>query len=77
MIKKSTSRQINDFRGAIHDVYGFENLGDFYKDEMEAVCLLIEELKTYKREILNKEKIKAINVEYLINDLEDILERLS
>jgi len=75
-IKKSTIEQIRCFRSVIHDVYGFQNIKDYYKNDSKAIGILIERIKEYYTDLIKSQKIKACNINYLVKDLEDILKRL-
>lgn len=76
-IKSSTSMQIFTFRQTILNVvYKFSNINEFYKSDMGIIVEVINELNRYYCEIKSKEIIKANNIEYLINDLNNILRKL-
>lgn len=77
-IKFSSSAQITDFRSIInHIIYSFDNLNEFYKADKEIIDNLRNDLVNYINEIEDKQKIKANNIKYLINDLKRISEKLS
>lgn len=74
-ITRSNNETIESFRTLIHQVYfDFSNIGDFFEDDKESIEQFKNKLEKYQDECESKTKLKII--EWLIDDLNNILGRL-
>lgn len=73
-IENIDNKGVADFRSLIYHVYEFSNLKDFFENDKNAIQEFIKELEDYIKKCKSKIKIKLIN--WLIDDLRNILGRL-
>ena len=76
-LKKASCNQILNLRKSIRTVYDFQNLNEFYMDDKTNIENFKKQLENYIGEIKEDSKIKTVNLEYLKNDLQDKLDKLS
>lgn len=77
LIKGSNIEQIQNFRTIILHIYRVSNISDFFSTDAENIASLIVELNNYFDEIIDKQKIRATNIKFLIQNLTIVLEKLS
>jgi hypothetical protein len=76
-IIQSPSNDITTFRRIIlHSIYKFSNINEYYMADKEPIQNLRDEIEIYYKKIKDKEKLRAHNLKYLIDNLNNILERL-
>ncbi|MZK50966.1 P-loop NTPase fold protein [Clostridium beijerinckii] len=75
-IKESNNEQIMGFRGVLQSVYYPLNIKEYYVSDLESIRKLISELINYVNNIRINQKIRAKNIDYLINDLDSIVQKL-
>ncbi|MFR2989013.1 MAG: hypothetical protein ACLTMR_09300, partial [Faecalibacillus sp.] len=73
VIISSSNRDIYDFTSQLRRVYSFENLNDFFKNDIENLRKFVEALNDEINQITGK--TKKIAIECLINDVQKFIER--
>lgn len=75
LIDESNVEDISNFRRQLNSIYGFSNINEYYKGDIENLSKLKKGLQNLKLE--NYGKSKAANIRWLIENIESILERLN
>ena len=77
LLKKCSASEIHELRGIFHAVYSFSNIKDFFVDDKDS----LEDLKIRIEELIEGDnsfdKIQKKQIRYLINNLEELVSRLS
>ena len=78
MIKQCNSQQIDDLRININAIYSYSSISEYFREDK----LSIIELKNGVSELLlsesnNGDKIKAMQLSWFVDSLENILKELS
>lgn len=74
VIISSSNRDIYDFTSQLRIVYSFENLNDFFKNDIENLRKFIEALNDEINQITGK--TKKIAIKCLINDIQNFIEKI-
>ena len=75
VIISSSNRDIYDFTSQLRRVYSFENLNDFFKNDIENLRKFVEALNDEINQITGK--TKKIAIECLINDVQKFIEKIN
>jgi len=76
MIDKANSYQVERIRELFHTVYSFSNLNEFFKNDLENLNLLKEEVNKLIKES-HYDKVKNKQLEYLISNLNGFIDSIS
>ena len=74
-IDKSNVKDVSDFRRQLNSMYGFSNINEYYKGDIENLSKLKDGLQNLNLESYGK--VKTTNIKWLIEDIESVLERLN
>lgn len=74
MIEETDSLGIDLFRESLHSVYSFSNLYDYYMTDKQVIEDLHTFLEAYEKQEMDK--VKKLQISYLIYNLEDFLKKL-
>lgn len=76
-IKKSSTKDISDFRRCSATIYGFMNIKDFYKEDLYKLELFLEKLENIDaKELNNYDKSKKYNINWLKKNIKETIEKL-
>ena len=75
IIDESNVKDISNFRRQLNSIYGFNNINEYYKGDIENLTKLKDGLQKLKLE--NYGKSKAANIKWLIENIERILKKLN
>lgn len=77
MLLKSTSKQLQDFRGILFAVYRDTGINEFDEKDIEAMSQLLEKLEVKRNGENSWDKIQMLQIDWLKSNLNEFIQQLS
>lgn len=77
LLEICSSAEIHELRGIFQSVYRFSNIKDFFLDDLNSIIDLKKKVEAMMENNVNYDNIQRKQVGYLIDNLEELINRLS
>ena len=76
-LPKCSAAVISEFRGAVMGIYSFANVNQFLSGDRPYLILLKDGIENIIEDVKREDKIKALQLEWFVGNLNDIISRLN
>ena len=77
MLLKSTSKQLDDFRGILFAIYRHAGKGEFDENDIDAMKQLLKKVEEKITGENSWDKIQLMQIDYLMQNLKQFIKQLS